>query len=56
MYVSRKVRATVLQRLGDHGGTLTVDNHGPAQRAIWESSMPWWCSGIFGCRRKIGIS
>ncbi len=37
MYVSRKVRATVLQRLGDHGGTLTVDKHGPAQRAIWGS-------------------
>ncbi len=35
MYVSTKVRAAVLQRLCDHGGTLTVDKQDPVQRAIW---------------------
>ncbi len=36
MYVSHKVRAAVLQRLCDHGGTLTVDKEDRAQRPIWE--------------------
>ena len=35
MYVSQKVRAAVVQRLCDHGGTLTVDKEDGAQRPIW---------------------
>ncbi len=35
MYVSKKVRAAMVQRLCDHGGTLTVDKEDRAQRHIW---------------------
>jgi len=35
MYVSKKVRAAVVQRLCDHGGTLTIDKADRAQQHIW---------------------
>lgn len=56
MYVLQKVRAAVVQRLCDHGGTLTIDKEDRAQQHIWGPSTPWRCWGIFACRQKIGTS
>ena len=34
MYVSKKVRVALVQRLRDHGGTLTVEKGAPAQQDL----------------------
>ncbi len=34
MYVSRKVRTTLMQRFRDHGGRLTIEKGDPAQQDL----------------------